>query len=159
MAWVTTPTNGLVLHFEDYNGKRATSSYRIDATEVDPAAGAAAAIADAAQAMSAAELTSQEIIITAVKDDAGMPTDGPYARGADKAMIVFRTTSGRPVNFQIGSPDETILGADHLNVDPSDAAMAALITTFVSKCCDADGDAITGFQRGYRRRPPRRKHK
>lgn len=159
MAWVTTPTNKFRLHFEDYSGIRSSMTFRLLASETDPAAGGAAAIADAAQGMSAAALTSQEIIIEAVQDTPGTPTDGPYCRGADKVLLVFTSENGVPVNLQIGAPNETILAADHENVDPADTALAALVAALQTYGCDADGGDIKVLTRGFRRRPPRRKHK
>lgn len=158
MAWVQTPTNQLVLHFQDYNGKRSTMKFHLDTDETDPSAGGAAAIADAAQSCSDAELSSQEILITAVNDSPASASTGPYARGADKALIVFRSEDGTPVNLEIGAPNEGILDTDHLNVDFSDSAVAALVTLMLAHACDAGGGDLVATQRGYRRRPPRRKH-
>ena len=159
MAWNQTPTNQLRLHFVDYNGKRSSMNFHLADDEIDPAAGGAAAIADAAQSCSDAELSSQEIIITGVNDSPAAATTGPYARGADKALIVFRSEDGTPVTLEIGAPNETILEPDHLNVDFSDASVIALVNLMLANACDAGGGDLVATQRGYRRRPPRRKHK
>src|ERR1043165_3809890 len=120
MAWVAAPTNKLRLHFIDYNGKRSTETFHLDPSETDPNAGGAAAIAAAAQGCSDAELSSQEILVEAVNTSPGSPTTGPYARGADKLLLVFNTAGGVPVTIELGAPKETDLADDHINVNPAD---------------------------------------
>lgn len=158
MAWVQTPTNRLVLHFVDVSGKHALSEYFVATTETDPAAGGAAAIAAGAQGISNDFLSSQELIVHAVNSAPGTPIDGPYCRGADKAQVILRTTTGVPVTLQIGAPRATVFTSGKIDLDPANADVIALIAAMVAHASDAEGNAIVGMQRGYRRRPPRRKH-
>jgi hypothetical protein len=158
MAYTEAPTNLFKMHFKDDVGRPATMQCHVDGTEDDPAGGGCAIIAAAAQACSNDALASQEIIITATNDAPGSPTDGPYARGADKLLLVLTTSVGTPLFIQVGAPQESVLANGNVYVNPADPNVTAFIAAMVAHGCDADGDGIVALQRGYRRRPPRRKH-
>src|ERR1043166_8542955 len=158
MAWVTDPTNELVLHFVDLRGVKATLQFWIDASEVDPEGGSAAALAAGAQGLSNNYVDEVEILRRAHETTPGTPTDGPYARAADKAKLLFNTADGATVKMQIPSPNETIFDSGAFDVDPADAAMAAFIAYVKTNCLSEDGSVITALAKGYRTRPPRRKH-
>jgi hypothetical protein len=158
MAFTPYATNLLKLHFKDSGGNKATSQYHLDPSETDPSAGGALAIANGAAGLSNDALTSSEIIIGATNDAPGSPTDGPYARGADKLLIALRTTSGQDLIIQIGSPNETVLASDNVHIDPTNASVIAFVTAMKNHACDESGDSVKGLQRGYRRRPAHRKH-
>lgn len=157
MAYTTAPTNLFKMHFKDDVGRPASMQVHVASSETDPAAGGCATIASAAAAISDDALVSQELIITGINGAPGSPSDGPYARGADKILMVFGTADGVPLNLQIGAPNEATLAAGNVYVDPSAGSVAALITALKLHATGPDGEAITAFQRGYRRRPPRRK--
>jgi hypothetical protein len=158
MAYTTAPTNLFKMHFVDYAGRPATFECRVDASELDPAGGACAAIATAAAACSDDALVSQEIIVVGINDAPGVAADGPYQRGADKANFVFTTAAGTEVKIQVGAPLAAILSTGHVYVDPVQTDVAAFIAGMIANASDADGEGIVAFKRGYRRRPPRRKH-
>jgi hypothetical protein len=158
MAWVTDPTNELMLHFADLSGVRSTSQYWVLSTEVDPLSGAPIALADAAQAITADVLESIEILRHAHQSSGVVPTDGPYARAADKANLIFGAADGSVVKMQVPSPNEGIFDAGAFNVDTTDAAVIAFNAYVLANLKSEDGAAITVFSKGYRRRPPRRKH-
>ncbi len=158
MAFVTAPTNRFKMHFKDDVGRPASMECHLDAGELDPAGGGAAIIAAATAACSDDALVSQEIIVTGVNDTPGSPTDGPYSRGADKMSLVLSTTDGTGVTIQLGSPNEAGFAPGNVYVNPTATNIAGLITALIANACNADGSAIVAFVRGYRRRPPRRKH-
>jgi hypothetical protein len=159
MAFVLEPTVEVIYHFEDYNGARASMKMFMINTDTDPATGAPANLAASLQSISDCQLTNTEILIHSVNDTPGTPTDGPYARGADKALMEFGSADGTIVKIQIGAPNETHLDANHLTYSTADSAVLALQTAMVAHAVTAEGSAITHFQRGYRRRPSHRKGK
>ncbi len=157
MAFVNEPENELIVHGSDRSGARATLQTWIESTEVDPEAGAAAAIGAGVQGVSNDAITSVEILRHATQTSAVTPTAGPYQRPSDKAIMVFQGSDGSPAVMQIPAPQETILDSGAINVDPTDTAAAAFIAYVIANCLTAEGAPITSFVRGYRRRPPRLK--
>lgn len=158
MTYTTAPTNLFKMHFVDYAGRPATFECRVDASETNPASGACAAIATAAAAVSDDALVSQEIIVVGINDSPGTAADGPYQRGADKAEFVFTTAAGTEVKIQIGAPVAGILATGHVYIDPVNSDVVAFVAGMIANASDADGEDLVAFKRGYRRRPPRRKH-
>lgn len=158
MAWVTTPTNALMLHAVDLSGVEATTKYWVASSEVDPEAGAPAAIADAVQDLTADAIYLVEVLRRATWDAAVTPTDGPYPRSADQVLLEFSDTDGGSTKMSIPAPNETILDSGTINVDPADTAFAAFVTYVLTNCVSSEGAALTALRKGYRRRPPRRKH-
>jgi hypothetical protein len=158
MGWVTEPGVEVVYGFTDRSGHRATMHVYMDNTETDPTGGGAAAVGSAAQGISNDALVSVECRVRASEDDPGVPTDGPYCRGADKALFVLTTEDGSTVNLQIGAPNEGIFDSGALEIDFADAAVIALMDALIANAVTAEGDDITGAKRGYRRRPANRKH-
>jgi hypothetical protein len=160
MAIVPFPTHELILHFVDAAGKHAVSKYHLATSENDPAAGGAAAIAAAAQGISADFLESNEIIIGAKITGSPSPTTGAYPLARDKVKLAFRSSSGQDVILEIGAPTEADFGPDKVNVDTGvGTPIAGLITAMLANASDAEGKTITGLQRGFRMMPPRIKTK
>ena len=159
MAFVNDPTNKVILRFEDYNGKVATSEYFVDAAETDPAAGGPAALAAGAAAISSALLTATEIRIGATNSSPGSPSDGNYSRGSDKVSIWYGALDGSRPLISIGAPNGTALDADHITVKPTAATVTALLTALQTYGKTAEGAALTGLMlRGYRRRFSNRRY-
>lgn len=157
MTWNLDPTNELLLHAVDLSGHETTTQYWIAPTEVDPEGGAAAAIADKVQDLSADAVYLVEILRRASNDAPTAATDGPYPRAADKVKLVFADDSGGETIMQIPGPNETILDAGTINVDRSDAALTAFVNYVLANCLSAEGGTLVALKRGFRRRPPRRK--
>lgn len=157
MGWQLDPANQLLLHLVDQSGIRSTNGYWIAPGQVDPAGGAAAAIASGVQGITQSFVSGAEILRRAHQDATVVPTDGPYPRAADKVALTFAAASGRKVRMEIPGPNETILDAGHINIDQADAAMSAFIDYVIANCVDDDGSVIIALTRGYRRRPPRLK--
>lgn len=158
MSWIQTATNLLKLKIKGTGSDRSTTQYNVATSETDPAAGGCAAITDAVRGMVSGAVTSDELIVKAINDSPGDPTAGPYCRGADKIKLCFLSGAGAPVYLNIGSPNEANLQADKIHVNPSATAMAALVTALKTYATDESGAPISAFTRGYRNRPPRRKH-
>lgn len=157
MAWVLEPNNELIVHGNDRNGARATMQCWILNTEVDPAGGAAAAIANGVQGISEDHIASAEILRHATWDALVTPTAGPYARASNKAALTFYAGDGSKVIMQVPGPAEAGFDASTVVVDPAATAMAAFIAYVVANCLSEEGAAIKGLQRGIRRIPPRLK--
>lgn len=157
MSLVLDPTNLLILHFVDRNGKHATSQYWIDSGEVDPLSGGAADLAAKAAALSLSALVAIEIKRTAKESAPATPDTGPYQRPADKAKYVFAGADGSPVIIEIGAPTAGQFGASAITIDPTVTAVSDFVTVMKSSAKTAQGAAITGLTSGYRRRPSRRK--
>lgn len=157
MSWVTDPTNQLLLHFLDDAGKHATMSFNVGSGDTDPGAGGPSAISDAAAAISESALYETEVLIRASNTAPGTPTQGPYARPADKAAFVFSANDGTRPRLEIGGPNEDIVGTDSWTVDPTNAAVIALVAAMNTHATTASGGGITGLIKAQRRRPPRRK--
>lgn len=158
MSIVLGPTNQLILHWIDRNGKHSTMDFWLDNTEVDPTAGAALALADAAQALSNGLIFSVEIKRYAVQNAPGSPATGPYDRSADKLSFVFTGLDGSPVTYQIGGPLQSAINANRITAKVGDAGIVdAFISAIKTNATTAEGLAITSLARSYRRRPPRRK--
>lgn len=158
MAWVTEPGVEVKLSATDASGHRATESYWMDSSETDPTSGGPAALAAAVQGISADAITLIECMIRASQSTPGTGTDGPYCRGADKALAVFQSEDGSEVNFEIGAPNETILDTDKIELDPTDTALSEFIDAMIANAVTAEGKAITGFKRGFRKRNSGVKH-
>jgi hypothetical protein len=158
MAFTEAPARRFKMHFVDDVGKPASVQVFVATSESDPAGGGCATLAAAAAACSADALVSQELIISGLNDSPGSPTDGPYARGADKLKLWIRASSGQDVSLEIGSPQESVLAAGKVNVDPTNTAITNLIGGLITYGCDASGDSLKALQRGYRMRPSRRRH-
>jgi len=157
MALVLEPSNELILHFVDYNGKHATSLYWLDETETDPAVGGALAIANAAQGISNAYLSVVEILRRARESAPGSATAGPYDRFSDKLKFFFVAEDGSPVIIEIGSPKETVLNTDHKTANRSNSAVSGFLTALQDNAVSAEGKAITYLQSANRIRPSGRK--
>lgn len=157
MAFVVEPGVQVLLTFSDASGHKSSMSIYMDNTETDPTAGGPAAVASAAQDISADALTAVECRIRAKQTAIIAPTDGPYPRGADKAQYVFGGADGSPVVLQVGAPNEGTLQSDKINIDPTDAAVIALVAALVGNGKTAEGQAITGLVRGFRKRNSHRK--
>jgi len=157
MSWVSEGTTQVVFGFIDASGARANMSVYMDAGEVDPLAGGPLALGNALQAISNDFLSITECRVRATQTAPGTPTDGPYARGADKLKLVFRGVDGSPINFQIGSPSELVLDDNKQDVDRANAAIIALEAAMVLYGKTAEGKAVQALQLGYRHRPSRRK--
>jgi hypothetical protein len=158
MAWVLAPTNELLLHAVDESGVQATTKYWLANTETDPEAGGAAAISAAVQNMSADAIYLVEILRRAVWDAPVTPTDGPYPRAADQVKLDFVGADGSSTIMSVPAPNETILDSGALFVDPADTALAAFVAYVIANCVSSEGASLIALTRGYRRRPPRRKH-
>jgi len=158
MAWVLEPQVEVVYSFTDASGHRGTESYFMDSGETDPTSGGPAALGTAIQAITADAISSIACRIRAVEDDPGDPTDGPYARGADKVLLVFQADDGSEVNFEVGAPNETILDSDKINVDEGDVALTDFLTAMEDNACTAEGHELKYLKRGFRKRDSGRKH-
>jgi len=156
VAFALEISNILELLFRDYGGKHSSVKIYVDSGVVDPSSGVADEISSRAQALSNSALYETNILIAAEDDDPGDPTDGPYARPADKAQLVFSTADGPPVILQIGAPDESIF-LDSWTVNPGNADVIALVDAMKENAVTQEGGAITALRKGNRRRPPRRK--
>lgn len=156
MAFALAPSNRLILHFEDDNGKHSTMDFYVPNTDTDPAGGGPAAISVAAAAISDAALYETELMIIAENASPGSPTTGDYDRPADKAALKFNAADGSFVNMQVGGPKAAIF-SNAWDVNPSGTGMPALIAAMVANAVTQEGEAITSFHEGHRRRPPRRK--
>lgn len=157
MAWVVEPGVEVIYSMTDASGHRSTMSVYMDSDETDPSAGGPLAVGNALQGISADGLVTIACRIRAAESAPAAATDGPYARGADKAKLVFSGADGSAVIMEVGSPNEVILQSDKINVNKVQAAVAALKTAMVNNAVTAEGQLITGLTYGYRRRPPRRK--
>lgn len=158
MAFVAQPTNEVLVHTQDYNGKNSTTQYWVANTETDPATGAPAALANGVQGIIAGAVTSVELKIHAVEASPAVAGTGPYDRVQDKALLEFYAADGSIVRFQMPGPRQTTLKADHYTVDPAAALTAALVTALLTDARTAEGLALTALTRGYRRVPPRLKN-
>jgi hypothetical protein len=158
MAWVNDPTNELLLHGVDLSGVEGTTQYWIADTETDPEGGAAAAISDAVQDLSANAIYLVEILRRATWDASVTPTDGPYPRAADQVILEFSAQDASITKMSVPGPNETILDSGTINVDPADSALAAFVTYVLANCVSSEGAALVALKKGYRRRPSRRKH-
>jgi len=156
MSFALAPSNRLVLHFADENGKTATMDFYVPNTVTDPTATGPATISSTAQALSDSALYETELMIIAEDPTPGTPDSGPYDRPADKAALRFGTADGSFINLQIGGPYATIF-SNAWDVDPSNALITALTTALVDNGVNQEGAAIVAFDQGHRRRPPRRK--
>jgi hypothetical protein len=157
MTWVLEPENELLIHAIDENGSDSTSRYWIANTEVNPAGGAAAAIANGVQGISSAFIFSVEILRHATWDAEVTPTEGPYQRPADQVLMQFSGQDGSPVNMALPGPNEIILNSDAVTINPAQTDVAAFVTYVINHFKTQEGYSITGLTRGFRRRPPRRK--
>lgn len=157
MSWVTQPSVQVLFGFIDNSGARASSSVYMANTETDPTGGGPLALGDAMQSISGDALVTISCRVRASNSAPGDPTDGPYARGADKAKLGFRGADGSVANVQIGAPNETIFDSGYEDVDPDDSAMSNLIDQMKLYGKTAEGLAITGLQLGYRHRNKGRK--
>ena len=157
MAWVTEPGVQVLLGFFDDSGHRATLQCYMDSSETDPTGGGPAALAAAAQDISDCAVSLVECRIRASESAPGVPSDGPYARGADKAQFGFKAADGSPVKLQIGAPNETVFQADKINVDPADSAVVALVAAMKLYGKTAEGVAISTLTTSYRKRNSGRK--
>lgn len=156
MAFVLAPTNELLLHFKDASGKHATMRFNILNTQTDPAAGAAAAISNAAQTLSESALYETEILIVGIDPSPGSPTTGPYDRPSDKAAFKVKWSDGSHSTLQIGAP----VSSDFSNawdVDFTDPGIVNLVAALQANAKSAGGAAYVAVTQGQRRRPSRRK--
>jgi hypothetical protein len=157
MAWVTDPANELLLHLADLKGTRATNQYWIAPSQVDPAGGAAIAIANAVQGISNDVVSSVEILRRASQSTAVTPTSGPYPRSADKVKLEFAGADGSVTILEVPAPNEVILDNGTINVDPAQATFSAAITVLLANLKSSEGATLIALKKGYRRRPPRLK--
>lgn len=157
MTWVNEPSNELLIHQIDSAGKHATTQYFVPAASTDPVGGTNGAIVTGVQGMSNGYVYEAEVLIRASWDAAVTPGTGAYDRVQDKAMFVFAAADGSPATLQMPTLNETILDPDAVTIDPTDSLVTALVSAFVTNCVSAQGQAIVGLQRGFRRRPFRLK--
>jgi len=157
MALVLGPTNQLILHWIDFNGKHSTTEFWIASSEVDPESGAALALSAACQAVSNSFLFNVEIKIYAVETTPGTPATGPYDRSADKLACVFRGSDGSPVTIQIGGPLQTVIASNRINGKPGAGDFTDFVEAFKNGALTAEGRTIVSLARSYRRRPPNRR--
>lgn len=159
MAFVAQPTNLCKIGLVDFNGKKSTTEYFVQATEVDPGGGAPAALALGVQGVSNSLVNSVEVQIYAVNNAPGTAGTGPYDRVQDKLELQFLCDDGSTVTLQIPGPKQTVLLPNNFDVDPSDPLVAALVAAMIANGKSAQGAAIVGLSRGYRRVPPRLKRR
>lgn len=157
MAWVVDPSNELLLHLVDAKGTRATNQYWIAPTEVNPAGGAALAIANATQGITNDEVASVEILRRASQDAAVTPTDGPYPRSADKVKLELGGADGSVTIIELPAPNEVILDSGKINVNPAEPTFSAALTVLLTNLKSSEGATLIALKKGYRRRPPRLK--
>lgn len=157
MAWIAAPTTQLIVQVLDANGKTATTNYFLPATETDPAAGGALAIADAVQDLTSGWVTTAAIRARAVNNAPGVASTGPYDSVDDKLNLEFSCADGSTVVLQLPGPLANTLAADNFHVNPAAVNVAALVAAMVLNGKSASGAAITGLAGGYRRMPPRTK--
>lgn len=159
MAYVAQPTNLCRIGLVDFNGKKATTEYFVAATEVDPGTGAPAALAVGVQGISNSLVNSVEVQIYAINNAPGTAGTGPYDRVQDKLELTYLCADGSEVVIQIPGPKQSVLQANNFDVDPADPLIAALTAALVANGRSAQGAAIVGLARGYRRVPPRLKRR
>jgi hypothetical protein len=157
MAWVTDPTNELLLHLVDARGARATNQYWVAPGVTDPTTGAAAAIATATQNVSADEVASVEILRRASWDTTVTPGDGPYPRAADKVKLELAGSDGSVTIIELPGPNEVILDSGKINVDPANSTFSTNLAVLLTNMKSAEGATLIAMKKGFRRRPPRRK--
>jgi hypothetical protein len=153
MAWVAEPSNQVILHIEDFSGKHAQMVFYTSNVETDPDAGFPADIAAATQAITTGLVTDVEVLIHAIQTSPGTPATGPYDRVQDKAKFVFLAADGSQPVMQVPGPLATIFKSDTINIDPTDTLALAFINAVKANCVTAEGEAIIGLQRGFRREP------
>lgn len=159
MAYIQEPSNEVVIHTQDFNGVRSTSQYWVAQAESNPAAGAPLALALGVQAISNNAVTSVEVLIHAKNNTPGVAGTGPYDRVQDKAKLDFDALDGSTVTIQLPGPIQGIFTASNFKVDATDAAIVALVNALIANGRSAEGKPIVAFGGGYRRVPPRLKHK
>lgn len=157
MAYVTEPSNEVVIHLQDYNGTPSTSQYWVAAAETDPGSGAPLALANGVQAISNSQVVSIELLRHAKNNAPATPGTGPYDRVQDKCKVELDCADGSTVILQLPGPLQTIFKPDHFNLDPSDSLVTALVNALIAGGRNAQGSAIVGLSGGYRRVPPRLK--
>lgn len=159
MAYVAQPTNLCRIGLVDFNGKRASTEYFVQASEVDPTSGAPAALALGVQGISNSLVNSVEVQIYAINGAPGTAGTGPYDRVQDKLELTFLCADGSEVVLQIPGPKQAVLQPNNFDVDPTDPLITALVAAMVANGRSAQGAAIVGLARGYRRVPPRLKRR
>jgi hypothetical protein len=156
MSWVAAPTNELLLHFKDDNGKHSTMRMNVATSETNPSGGGAATISAAAQAITDSALYETELLIVAIWNAAVTPTTGPYDRPADKVQFKIKADDGSHVTLNVGAPIAAIF-SDAWNVNFGNSLVIALMTALFAHANTAGGASFAAATQGVRRRPPRRK--
>lgn len=97
--------------------------------------------------------------------------DGAYSSIADKLVLIFNDSAGRPHRFQIPCPDAAIFSlGDHVQAQGTNAALALLVSQMLARdtnggahtttaaVCSAEGYPLVAYSAGYRsrRKTPRR---
>lgn len=159
MAYVAQPTNLCRIGLVDFNGKHSSTEYFVQASETDPTTGAPAALALGVQGISNSLVNSVEVQIYAINNAPGTAGTGPYDRVQDKLELTFLCADGSEVVLQLPGPKQTTLLPNNFDVDPNDTLIQALVSAMVTNGRSAQGAAIVGLSRGYRRVPPRLKRR
>lgn len=154
MALALTGTTKMIMHFKDPAGKHSTMEVWLDGLVVDPTAGAASAIWAAAEELSDCGLDNVEVAPAAVDSAPAAAGTGAYDRVQDKMYLGFTGADGSQVAMNLPTFLASVLATDKTNVNPANAAVIAFVNYVKANLSTADGKALTGLNRGYKRRPP-----
>ncbi len=156
MAWVVAPSNKLVMHFRDDRGKHSVVEMFVAASEVDPSAGAPAAISAAAAPLSDAALYETEVMIVAEQSTVPAFGTSPYDRPSDKAAYEFTCADGSIIHLQIPAP-LALQFSNAWDVNLLQTQVVNLRLAMNANAKSQEGAAVVGVLNAHRRRPPRRK--
>lgn len=150
MAFVTKPTNDLLLTFTDRSGKYATVRYHVDASETDPSAGGASDLRTKTAACSDLLLTKAEVLRYAVDDAPAAAGSGPFDRVTDKLRLRFTDDNNVGAVIELASLKEAVMMPDGVTVDQANALIIALRDALFAVGTTAEGQPLTFFKGGKR---------
>lgn len=154
MAWNNMPTTRVILHAKDRRAAKGLMQFHVEGLSMDPTAGEPAALAVATAAMTDVAITGVECAATAVNDAPGTPGTGPFDRVADKIRLRWQAADGSRPTLDIPGIDETLLAADGITLDLTNATTVANLATLKAALKTATGAAMTVSRGGFRRRSP-----